>query len=220
VKADAMTSFACFAIVGGVIVMSTQQWVIRQRRAVFALVATSLGITLFALFIDTTGALLESIGRNSTLTGRTQIWAAVLAQHINPILGTGFESFWMGSRMRSVWDMSQLGIEEAHNGYLEMYLNLGWVGLVLLGLLIVSGYRNATELFHLDPQAGRFRVAFFTCGLIFSCTEAGFRMLTPTWITFLMAIILVPGKGSNTSEYKVRFPLLLGISNRHMRILQ
>lgn len=192
IKADSMTSLSCLALAGAAMAGSALPRISRSRAAVFGLVSGAIGFSLFALFVSTGGGLLHSIGRNSTLTGRTQIWAAVLAQHTNPLIGTGYESFWMGNRMQSVWDMSQVGIEEAHNGYLEIYLNLGWVGIGLLGLLMVTGYRNAMALLGRDPDGARLRLAFFTAGLIYSLTEAGFRMMSPTWIGFLLAVVAIP----------------------------
>ena len=38
----------------------------------------------------------------------------------------------MGSTLQRVWDLSVHGIQEAHNGYLEVYINLGWIGELLL----------------------------------------------------------------------------------------
>jgi O-antigen ligase len=145
-------------------------------------------IPLFALFIDTVGTLVHSLGRSTNLTGRTAIWKAVLSLHTNPLFGTGFESFWLGSRLESVWNMSVKGIQEAHNGYIELYLNLGLVGLFLLGVLIVTGYRHAIAAFRRDPQDGRLRLAYLAAALIFSLTEAGFRMLGPIWFAFLLAV--------------------------------
>jgi O-antigen ligase len=108
--------------------------------------------------------------------------------HTNPVIGTGFESFWLGNRLEAVWNMSVKGIQEAHNGYIELYLNLGYVGLFLLGWLIVSGYRNGVTALRREPNDGMLRLAYLTAILIFSMTEAGFRMLTPTWFAFLLAI--------------------------------
>ena len=34
------------------------------------------------------------------------------------------------------------GLNQAHNGYIEIYLNLGWVGLTLLGAMVIAGYRQ------------------------------------------------------------------------------
>jgi O-antigen ligase len=219
-KADSMTSLSCLGLAGIVMVMASTRWVERRPQALILLVAGATGIALFALFMDTGGGMLQSIGRNSTLTGRTQIWAAVLAQRINPILGTGFESFWMGNRLQSVWSLSQNGIEEAHNGYLELYLNLGWAGLMLLGVLIVSGYRHALTLFHRSPVAGRLRVAFLTAGLIYSCTEAGFRMMSPVWMGFLLAVIAVPDERMTGTQVAMDFPLRQSVPRRRMRVLQ
>ena len=188
VTADSMTSLACFAMAGSVMVLISQRWVARLSGSVHVIVWTAVALPLFALFIDTFGTLVHSLGRNATLTGRTTIWKAVLSLHTNPLLGTGFESFWLGSRLETVWNMSVKGIQEAHNGYIELYLNLGWIGLFLLGWLIVSGYRHAFAAFRRDPQEGRLRLAFLTAALIFSLTEAGFRMLTPIWFAFLLAV--------------------------------
>jgi O-antigen ligase len=188
VTADSMTSLSCFVIAGSVMVLISQRWVARWHGSVHVIVWTSVALPVFALFIDTFGTLLHSLGRNATLTGRTSIWKAVLSLHTNPLLGTGFESFWLGSRLQTVWNMSVKGIQEAHNGYIELYLNLGWIGLLLLGWLIVTGYRNAVTAFRSDAHDGRLRLAFLTAALIFSLTEAGFRMLTPIWFAFLLAV--------------------------------
>jgi exopolysaccharide production protein ExoQ len=220
VKADSMTSLSCFGLAGIVMILASTRWVVQRPPAVFLLVAGAVGVALFALFLDTGGSMLQSLGRNSTLTGRTQIWAAVLAQHINPVLGTGFESFWMGNRLQSVWSLSQVGIEEAHNGYLELYLNLGWVGLTLLAALAVTGYRNALELFRRDPAAGRLRMALLTAGLIYSCTEAGFRMMSPVWIGFLLATLAVPHSSIPIPNSGADFPLRQAVQRRRQRVLQ
>lgn len=219
VKADSMTSLSCFGLAGIVMVLSTTRWAMRPRAAL-ALVSGTVALALFAIFFDAGGSMLHTLGRNSTLTGRTQIWAAVLAQPINPILGTGFESFWMGNRLQSVWDLSQVGIEEAHNGYLEMYLNLGWIGVALLGVLIVTGYRNAVTVFRSHPHAGTLRLALFTASLIYSFTEAGFRMMSPIWIGFLFSILAVPAvpvmQPAGPMQGAIQWPL----GRKKVRILQ
>jgi O-antigen ligase len=136
--------------------------------------------------------MVHSLGRQANLTGRPAIWAAVLSLHTSPLVGAGFESFWMGSRLQRVWDMTEKGIQEAHDGYLEVYINLGIVGVSLLAGLIVSGYRNALAVFRRDRHAGRLQLAFFTAGVIYSITEAGFRMMCPMWIGFLLSIVAIP----------------------------
>jgi len=130
--------------------------------------------------------------RNPTLTNRTGIWALLLPLAGNSFFGTGFESFWLGDRLQSIWNALGAGFNEAHNGYLEVYLNLGWMGLILLGVVIVTGYRNAYNAFCRDPDAGRLRLAYFLAAVVYSFTEAGFRMMNPVWIFFLWATMAVP----------------------------
>jgi O-antigen ligase len=221
VIADSMTSFACLALAGLVMVMSSQRWVARRPSSLHVIVCGAIVLPLFAVFADTVGTLVHSLGRNSTLTGRISIWKAVLSLNTNPLFGTGFESFWLGSRLEAVWNMSVRGIQEAHNGYIELYLNLGWVGLALLGGLIVTGYMDAITAFRRDRDVGRLRLAFLTAALIFSLTEAGFRMLSPIWFAFLLAVAQeAPNSQAKVSKRTLKLSGERAAHPRPIRILQ
>jgi O-antigen ligase len=81
---------------------------------------------------------------------------------------------------------------EAHNGYLEVFLNLGWVGIALLTSIIITGYRNLLSMLRWNPEACGLRMAFFVAALAYNFTEAGFRIMSPVWIFFLVAAVAVP----------------------------
>ena len=200
--ANSMTSLSCFAMGGTLIVLTAQRRPEVRIRAVHILTGGLIALSLCSLFVTQT--MLSSLGRDPTLTGRTEIWQVVLSQHTNPLIGTGFESFWMGARLERIWQMTEKGIQEAHNGYLEIYLNLGWIGVGLLANAIIFGYRNALAIFRRNPHAGRIRLAFFTAGIIYSLTEAGFRMMSPIWITFILAITCDPPRRRKVSAQTSR----------------
>lgn len=199
--ANSMTSLACFLMAGSIIVITSSRFA-RRPFTVHFLVAGALCLSVVALFFDSGGGMVQSLGRDVTLTGRTAIWKAVISLVQNPAGGTGFESFWLGDRLQKVWDMTEKGIQEAHNGYLEVYLNLGWLGISLLAVLIVTGYRNAIALFRCNPEAGSIRVAFFAAAIIYNLTEAGFRMMSMVWIAFLLAIVAVPALLPKETPYE------------------
>lgn len=220
-RADSMTSLSCLFLAGAVMVLVSQPWVVRRPGRALLVVGGAIGLPLFALFINTMGTLVQSLGRNSTLTGRTSIWKAVLSMHTNPFIGTGFESFWLGSRLQAVWNMSVKGIQEAHNGFIELYLNLGWVGLFILGWLIVSGCRNGVIALRNDPNDGRLRLSYLTASLIFSLTEAGFHMLSPIWFAFLLAIAgNTAGLGPRVFSEPAENPFRGAGPTRQIRVLQ
>jgi O-antigen ligase len=217
-RADSMTSLSSFVLAGAVLIASSFAWVERRPPALVGAFVAAIAAAGFALFLSSGAAILQQLGRNPTLTGRTMIWRAVLAQPINPITGAGFESFWMGNRMESVWSMSQRGIQQAHDGYLELYVNLGWIGLAILGTLIVSGFYNALALYRRDPHAGRLRVTMLTAAVVYAFTEAGFRMMSPDWFGFLLAIIAIPALP--LVERKPAPALQDGGRRRQVRVLQ
>ena len=94
------------------------------------------------------------LGRSSeseTLSGRAFIWPQVgyfILQR--PLAGYGYEAFWTPSRIETISEAPGWGLREAHNGYLEMLLWLGLIGLVLtlaiVGLGLVASIRGYLKL--------------------------------------------------------------------------
>jgi len=137
------------------------------------------------------GALAGMVGRDPTLTGRTVIWDAVLSIHTNPLLGTGYESFWLGPRLTKVWLQTGVGINEAHNGYLEVYLNLGLIGLFLLVAFLISSYRTICRRLETSPDIGSLTLALWSVLPFYNVTEAAFKGQL-IWVIFLFGAIATP----------------------------
>ncbi|MDP8916924.1 MAG: O-antigen ligase family protein, partial [Pseudomonadota bacterium] len=106
-----------------------------------ALVAAGLAAGVFALAPD---LIFQALGKDPSLTGRTEIWDAVLRRvQERPVLGYGFGAFWedKGGPVGFVRNEVNWSAPTAHNGWLELLLSFGWtgVGLFALHLLVVAG---------------------------------------------------------------------------------
>jgi exopolysaccharide production protein ExoQ len=187
-ESNSMTSISCFAMAIALMI-AVGRWPRARKPAIVTILAAgAVGLSAFALF-GGGGVLLEALGRNATLTGRTEVWKVLLPLAQSPIVGSGYESFWLGDRLAQIGDQTSVGINEAHNGYLEIYLNLGWMGLILLAFVLVTGYRKILFAVRWDPALGKIRVAYFVLALIYNFTEAAFKMQSPVWILFLIAVM-------------------------------
>jgi O-antigen ligase len=191
--ANSMTSLSCFLMAGALMVAVSARSINRSPALVHCLVAGVLAVSCSTLFFDFGSGLLETMGRDPTLTGRTDIWKMALGMNGNPLIGTGFESFWLPPRLDKIWSMYWWHPRQAHNGYIEVYLNLGWLGVVLLGVILVAGYRNVIAALRADSDSGRLRLAYFVAAVCYNFTESAIRMLNPVWIFFLLAAVTVPG---------------------------
>lgn len=185
--ANSMTSLSCFLMTGGLLLAINFRAVVRRPASVHLLTAAIVLISFAVLFLGFSPGALKTMGRNPTLTERTAIWALVIPMTPNSVVGAGFESFWLGPRLQQIWRLYTMGLAEAHNGYVEIYVNLGWMGVALLALVIVTGYRAVVAAYRRDPQAGSLGLAFFVAGIVYNFTEAAFfRMMAPAWIFFLL----------------------------------
>ena len=190
--ADSVTSLACFLLGGGLIAVKNLPWLARKPTAVQLFVAGVLFLSLVGLFLDVGTDLVEAMGRDATLSGRTILWEELLRTNTDPWFGTGFESFWLGERAKWFWTKYWWHPNQAHNGYLEVFLSLGWVGVALLGLVMVWGFRNVVGAVRQDSGTGRLRLAYFAVAVIYNLTEAAFKGMHLVWIMFLLAATIVP----------------------------
>jgi hypothetical protein len=190
--ADSATSLGCFLVGSAVLALTSWRPFARRPLAVHVLVGAIVFVCLFGVLIDTDVGLVQALGRDATLTTRTALWEDILRMPVNPVVGTGFESFWLGQRARALWATYWWRPNQAHNGYLEVFINLGWLGVALVGILIVWGYRNAARALRVDPEMGRLRLAFLVAALLYNLTEAAFKVMHPVWIVFILAVMATP----------------------------
>lgn len=191
VKADSATSLGCFLLGATAIVFfnvskrraTTIHWVLGTSALVVVLAYASLDAQTYAL---------EAFGRDATLTGRTELWKTLLQMDTAPWFGSGFESFFLGERLTYLWAKYWWRPNEAHSGYLEMYLTLGWVGVSLVVLLAVAGYRHILSTYRRDPRFATIMLAFWIVAIIYNLTEAAVKVMHPVWIAFLLAVTTVP----------------------------
>ena len=189
-KADSSTALACFLLGAAVIVMTTRVLGDEPAR-VHGIVATIAGVILMVgLFPNGFTHVVQALGRNTTLTGRTDIWDDLLRMDFNRVLGTGFESFWLGARADWFAEKYYFHPNQAHNGYIEMYVNLGLVGLGFLVLLLVTGYARIVNAYRSTSGLGTLRLAVFVAAVVYNVTEATFKVMHPIWIVFLLVIAL------------------------------
>lgn len=190
---DSKTSLSCLVLAATLVALHTFFKSARKRAVISVMLVVVFLTCSSVLLLGIGGDALQTMGRDSSLTGRTDIWKILLTVPVNPLVGTGFESFWLGKRLEYLWTFSIMhGLNEAHNGYLEVYLNLGWIGLGLLGVLLWTGYRNILRVLERDPEAGRLRLGYFVIAVVYNLTEAGIRTTDLVWISFLLAIIALP----------------------------
>jgi exopolysaccharide production protein ExoQ len=191
-EAHSATALACFVMGGGLMAVTCLFRIARKPAVLHLLVLTILSVTISSLFLGIGTGLLHDIGRNSTLTGRTAIWTAAFRQVRNPVLGTGYESFWIGSRLKEVSKEINQGVNEAHNGYIEIYLNLGAVGVALLLMLLFAGYIRVIPDVRNQAGAGSLRLAYVFVAVAYNFSEAAFKMMHPVWVIFLLSIAALP----------------------------
>lgn len=191
VQANSVTAEACFFLAAALLLATNSRSVARKQWLVHVLVFALVAAPFAVLFLGIGSGTLESMGRDSTLTGRTDIWARVIALVHNPLVGTGFESFWLGSRLETM-QRYQRGLNEAHNGYLEIWVSLGWIGVLFLIVMIGRGYRNIINCFRRNPDSGRLKLAYLLTLIVSSFTEAAFRTESISWIAFLLITLTVP----------------------------
>jgi O-antigen ligase len=185
--ANSATSFACLVIGAGTMLLLGSRFVSKHyfgAYVVAGLLLAAIAEVTFGIY----GITLSVLGRDATLTARTEMWPDLLSVPINPLLGAGFESFWLGERLdyiNSLWK----GINQAHNGYLETYLNLGWIGLVLLVVMLLSTYRKARAELLRDFDFGRLKMGLLFALIAYNYTEAAFRGLHLIWTMFFLISI-------------------------------
>jgi len=127
---------------------------------------------------------------DSTFTGRKTIWDFANSEiDVRPLLGWGYQSFWLvGPDAPSVLEAPGWvkNMPNAHNGYLDSMLELGWVGFAMLVAFLFASLHAAARVFDQDRARGGLLLSLILYIMISNGLETtwmrGFEFL---WIVFL-----------------------------------
>lgn len=170
---------------------------------VIILIITLSSVISLAISPGQGGSLIKTIildmHRDPTLTGRTDIWRDVLnIASRSPWLGIGFGGFWIGRIANIPWNADMTWIlGQAHNGYVDMYLQVGWMGILLFAGVVFTVISKMDRFFYIDFEYGRFCMILFVLILFANITEStllrGFHHM---WFLFLLVSLFVPSPGA------------------------
>ncbi|HXK95412.1 MAG TPA: hypothetical protein PKV38_17185 [bacterium] len=192
----ALFSYAAFVVMLTLLSLSATNL---NKKLFFTAYAAVMAVALLNLFQElflrgsAISMLFEYLGRDLTFTGRWDLWHYILRiAGYFLVLGYGYGSFWIAGP-HIYYAHEQWHANEAHNGYLDVYLELGAVGLLLLGAVIVSGYKKIVRAYSADPVYGSFRFSLLIVILLHNLTETSLcKLNNPLWFLFLLAVLVYP----------------------------
>ena len=174
--------------------------VARQPTRIFNLIVVV--VCAFAALesaMDLTHQVFEFLGRDPNLTDRVPIWNILVNQAVDPWFGAGYQSFWLGDRPLEFKSVYGAQINQAHNGYLEQYLNLGYVGVAFIVLILVTALFKVRGLLKTNYSLAVLKLTFITCAVLYNYTEAMFYGVNNMWLLLLLSAITVPNEGTLTA---------------------
>ncbi len=129
---------------------------------ILSIVVLILAMPVYSVIQST---VLDSMGRDETLTGRTELWKTVIedTMRYHPMLGYGYTGALQLGGDRFVLLGTDVAGGHAHNGYIQLFSELGFVGISLFALLSIQLWKN------LILRAMFFRTLYDQFMIVFMC---------------------------------------------------
>jgi len=142
------------------------------------------------------GAFLRIMGKDPGMHGRTAIWTSLMVagwQH--PLVGYGYRAFWRGLSGGSAVPILQLkwtGIGYAENGVLELWLELGAIGVLLYGMVFLRAAVDAVYCLHRSPSA---ETMWYSTVLLYTVIGNlwGGNLLLPSYLQCVLPFVAFVG---------------------------
>jgi O-antigen ligase len=148
---------------------------------------------LFIMAVAQAEAIVGSVGKDLTFSGRTELWSLVIPKIQNRFwLGYGYGGFWRGwsGESADIWFLEPWLPKHAHNGYIDLWLEIGVIGLVIfaIGMLLVL-YRATLWVSFTRTAEYLLPLAFLNFVLLYNLTESVWLLQnTFFWIFYVTTV--------------------------------
>ena len=191
----------------GMGILFAAAWMKRGVRT--GITSTWLGVIVMGLFagimVFAPEIIFTAVGRDPSLTGRTDIWL-VLSDMIGerPLLGYGYGAFWAPDSEQAYWvqEILEWDAPTAHNGWLEVAIATGLIGLSLLILDFMMTLARALRA-SIDTWTGVFALGVCAQFLLFSLSESiSLQQNAITWLTYVAVAAKLANRPRNVLPVK------------------
>lgn len=134
-----------------------------------------LALPIAATLPDVLETVLGFLGKDLTLTGRIPLWLLLIPLALKrPLLGYGYGAFWLGESGPSatVWAVTW-DAPHAHNGYLDLWLEIGLIGVAAgVVLVVLPLLRSALYAMRLPNSVAKVMFLFFSFFVFANAVES------------------------------------------------
>ncbi len=147
-----------------------------RNSTLLALVSLLGSIGIVAAALSSIATITSAYGKDTSFSGRTEIWeASIDALARKPWLGHGFGAlFWregISPETAEIWRQVGFEASHAHNGVLDLGLQIGLVGLAIFTVLFISTMRMGWLVLRTQPHLGIWVVTAMAANLVMSLSE-------------------------------------------------
>lgn len=172
----------------------------------FLLIAVVVSGVSAMWLLDNLEFVLSSMGKDITLTGRTDIWAAVIEKiRERPLLGYGYSGFWLGENSESVDVLQNIeweGAPNAHNGLLDLWIDLGFLGVSVFLLGFLMSYIRGLRWLRLTKSVEALWVLEFLPFMLIDSQDAS-NILGQNdifWALYVAVVLSIPILGHRKAQ--------------------
>lgn len=165
-----------------------------------SIIILNITIFLFAgisvLLVSNAATILQSMGRDLTLTGRTEIWDGAIARiEQRPWLGYGRDAFWHPQSNFPAAIGEEIGANyvppDAHNGFINLACDLGMIGLSFFILSYLLAFVRAYHRVRLTRSPEHlWPLVYLSFLLLYNLTESSILSHNSIlWATYMMTAL-------------------------------
>jgi len=197
VLSDSATGLVVFAIQTGLFIL-VSLWLLwghlLTRRSYWLMGGTmALGFLLVVTHLD---FVFGFFNRTASLTGRVPMWLHVLDTYFvrHPLFGHGFGAFWLqpgiNQEIQSFLGGWLYPVKVSDNGYLDVLLGLGVVGLLLLLAILVTGFKRVFRIALEGRDLKHFFPFFVMVHIVLINVSLSYFVEMESFVWFLLVLVL------------------------------
>jgi len=177
------------------------------ERAIFVFLFGAISVSLLA---NNSTQILEMLGKEPTLTGRTDTWELAWDNVKNrPLLGHGYRVFWSDRSPARLGNFEgwRDNISHSHNTYLDLLLDLGFVGFLSFLFIIVVFIRKMSHIIYEKKDRSAIWMISFVIYMIFvGITEKTvLEQSDIVWSIFILSIFIVSREKRTQKSHEGEF---------------